>query len=175
MKYTITEDRHPEYVAFRIMAAEDCEALNIKSGDLGGFISKKENLSEEGNAWVFGDSAVLGDSVVSGDAIIKDNAVINNVIVGLDSSISNVTISDAVFSNKVRVYGKKNSIVISDKSLKYLSITATKFTEDTDVVIGYSTFLGNIPAFQDFIKTDRVCDEDKELLEKYLEVIMTRF
>lgn len=33
---------------------------NIKSGDIGGWIEKKENLSHDGNAWVYGDARVSG-------------------------------------------------------------------------------------------------------------------
>lgn len=37
---------------------------NIKSGDIGGWIEKKENLSHDGNAWVYGDAQVYGDARV---------------------------------------------------------------------------------------------------------------
>ena len=41
---------------------------NVVKGELGGYIEKKENLSEEGNAWVSGNAQVYGDAWVSGDA-----------------------------------------------------------------------------------------------------------
>jgi len=47
---------------------------NVVKGELGGYIEKKENLSEEGNAWVSGNAQVYGDAWVSGDARVSGNA-----------------------------------------------------------------------------------------------------
>ena len=50
---------------------------DVKEGDLGGWIEKEENLSQEGNTWVYGDATVcdnarVGDNAwVCGDAEIK--------------------------------------------------------------------------------------------------------
>ena len=41
---------------------------NIKSGDIGGWIEKKENLSHDGDAWVYGNAQVYGNARVFGDA-----------------------------------------------------------------------------------------------------------
>jgi hypothetical protein len=41
---------------------------NVKIGDLGGYIEKEENLSQEGNAWVSGNAEVSGNAKVSGNA-----------------------------------------------------------------------------------------------------------
>ena len=45
-----------------------------KKGELGGFIEKEENLSQEGDAWVSGDARVSGDAQVSGNACLKSDA-----------------------------------------------------------------------------------------------------
>ena len=56
---------------------------DVKSGDLGGFIEKEENLSHDGDAWVggnayvYGDAQVYGNARVSGNARIYDNARIS--------------------------------------------------------------------------------------------------
>ena len=44
---------------------------NVKKGDLGGWIEKEDNLSQEGDCWVFGDAWVYGDarSIVTGKQI----------------------------------------------------------------------------------------------------------
>ena len=47
---------------------------NIKSGDIGGWIEKKENLSHDGNAWVYGNAQVSGDARVYGDAQVSGDA-----------------------------------------------------------------------------------------------------
>ena len=41
---------------------------NVEKGELGGFIEKEDNLSHDGNAWVYGDARVSGDAQVYGDA-----------------------------------------------------------------------------------------------------------
>lgn len=41
---------------------------NIKKGELGGFVEKEGNLSQDGNAWVYGNARVYGDAWVYGDA-----------------------------------------------------------------------------------------------------------
>ena len=51
---------------FRIKAL--IEFGNVKAGELGGFVEKEENLSQDGNAWVYGNARVCGDACVCGDA-----------------------------------------------------------------------------------------------------------
>ena len=46
----------------------------INIGNLGGWIEKETNLSNEGNAWVFGNAEVSGDARVFGDAEVSGNA-----------------------------------------------------------------------------------------------------
>ena len=41
---------------------------NVEEGELGGYVEKEENLSNDGDAWVYGDARVSGDAWVSGDA-----------------------------------------------------------------------------------------------------------
>ena len=51
-----------------------------KEGELGGYIEKEENLSQEGDAWVsdnaqvYGNAEVYGNAWVLGDAWVSDNA-----------------------------------------------------------------------------------------------------
>ena len=40
----------------------------VKVGDVGGWIEKEENLSDDGDAWVYGDAKVSGNAWVSGNA-----------------------------------------------------------------------------------------------------------
>ena len=46
---------------------------DVKKGELGGYIEKEENLSENGNAWVSGDAWVSGNAWISGDVWISGN------------------------------------------------------------------------------------------------------
>ena len=45
---------------FRIKAL--VEFGNVKEGELGGFVEKEENLSHEGDAWVYGNAKVYGNA-----------------------------------------------------------------------------------------------------------------
>ena len=47
---------------------------NIKEGDLGGFVEKEENISENLEAWVYGDAKVWGNAEVCDNAKVCDNA-----------------------------------------------------------------------------------------------------
>lgn len=53
---------------------------DVKAGELGGYVEKEENISQDGNAWVFGDAKVSGDARVydnawvCGDTWVCDNA-----------------------------------------------------------------------------------------------------
>lgn len=39
---------------------------DVKAGDLGGWIETEENLSHEGNAWVYGQACISGQARISG-------------------------------------------------------------------------------------------------------------
>ena len=64
----------PECGMLRIIALKDFS--NVKKGDKGGLIEKEENLSQEGNCWVYDEATVSGNAWVSGDAVIADYACI---------------------------------------------------------------------------------------------------
>ena len=47
---------------------------DVKAGDLGGYIEKEENLSQDGISWVFDNACVLCNACVHDNAQIYDNA-----------------------------------------------------------------------------------------------------
>ena len=69
---------------YRIKATTDFG--DVKKGEVGGYIEKKENLSHLGNAWVsdnarvtgnaevYGNARVTGNAEVTGNAVVSDNA-----------------------------------------------------------------------------------------------------
>ena len=59
---------------FRIEATEDIEKRGVKTGDIGGYVEKEENLS--GDAWVYGNARVYGDAEVCGNARVYGDAKI---------------------------------------------------------------------------------------------------
>ena len=60
----------------------------VKAGDLGGWIEKEENLSQDGNAWVYCNAMVYGNARVYCNAIVYGNAwVYGNAMVGGDAEV----------------------------------------------------------------------------------------
>ena len=62
---------------FRIRACIDFITTScgeVHAGDLGGYIEKENNLSQNGKAWVFGDAKVFNNAEVFGDAEVWGNA-----------------------------------------------------------------------------------------------------
>mgnify|MGYP001102167317 CR=1 FL=1 len=47
---------------------------NVEKGELGGFIEKEDNLSHDGDAWVYGNAQVSGNARVYGNAQVSDDA-----------------------------------------------------------------------------------------------------
>ena len=61
---------------FRIMAIRDIPEINIKKGDLGGWVDNQDALSQDGNCWIFNNAMVVNKlgGQVSGNALIYGNA-----------------------------------------------------------------------------------------------------
>ena len=96
----------------RIIALKDF--FKIKKGEEGGLIEKEENLSQEGDCWVFKDAMVFGDAEVYDNAIVwgfakvsgnakvyGDAMVYNDAMISDRASIS----GNAMVSDCVNVYG----------------------------------------------------------------------
>ena len=47
---------------------------DVKAGELGGYVEKEENVSQDGNAWVYGNAEVSGNARVTGNAEVSNNA-----------------------------------------------------------------------------------------------------
>ena len=50
---------------------------DVEKGELGGFIEKEDNLSHDGNAWVYGNARVFGNAQVYGNARVYGNAQVS--------------------------------------------------------------------------------------------------
>ena len=58
----------------RIRAVADIAAIDVKAGDVGGWIEKENNLSVIGNAWVGGNAMVSGNAMIEGNARVSGDA-----------------------------------------------------------------------------------------------------
>jgi len=103
MKYELTNEsiNHLGKTLYRIKALKDFN--NVKKGDLGGYIEKESNLSQEYNAWVSGNAKVFGNAMVYGYARVYDNAMVYG-----DARVYD----NARVSGNAKVYG--NAMVYGD-------------------------------------------------------------
>lgn len=83
------------YNLYRIRALKDFE--DVMAGDLGGYIEKEENLSQEGNCWVSDEARVYDNAKVSGSAEVYGNTKIYN-----DAEVS----GSAKVYDEAQVFGK---------------------------------------------------------------------
>ena len=84
-KYKLRKDlviEYGYYTLYRIEALNDFS--NVKKGDLGGFIESEDNLSQEGDCWVYDKAKVFGKAKVYDNAIIRANARISVSYTHLD-------------------------------------------------------------------------------------------
>lgn len=73
-KYKLTKETKEVdgHILHRIQALKDFG--NVRKGELGGWIEKEENLSQEGNCWVYDEAMVFGNARVTGNAQVFGNA-----------------------------------------------------------------------------------------------------
>ena len=74
----------------------------VGKGQLGGYIEKEENLSHDGNAWVYDNALVYGDALVSGDAMVSGDARVSGNAMVYDNAMVS---GDAWVSGNARVSG----------------------------------------------------------------------
>ena len=98
-KYKTEKD--PETGLLRIIALKDFS--NVKKGDKGGWIESEENLSQEGDCWVYKDAWVCGDARICDNAKVWGGAkVYENARVSENAWVyGNVRVF-----GEARVYGK---------------------------------------------------------------------
>lgn len=100
-KYILTEETKEVggRILHRIQAVRDFDA--VQKGDLGGWVESEENLSHDGdcwifdngrvfdNGWVFGDGKVFGNGEVYGNGRVSGNGkVFGNAKIGFNAYIS---------------------------------------------------------------------------------------
>lgn len=96
---------------YRVKALKDFS--NVKKGDIGGFIQSENNLSHNGNCWIYNDAIVGDDTRIVENAVIRDRAVVcDNAVVYGNAQIlnyaqvwGNAEVSgEAVVRNSANVY-----------------------------------------------------------------------
>lgn len=75
-KYKLTEEsiNYCCRTLYRIESLKDFSI--VKKGDKGGYIEKEDNLSQEGDCWIYDNAKVYDKAKVFGNAIIADNVLV---------------------------------------------------------------------------------------------------
>lgn len=145
-KYKLRKDlviEYGYYTLYRIEALNDFS--NVKKGDLGGFIESEDNLSQEGDCWVYDKAKVFGKAKVNGYAEVYDEAQLQwkARIHEYAKVYGRAEIKDnAVIGGSAKVYGQAEiggNVEVDDNAevYKYARI------EGNVVVYGNSKVYGN--------------------------------
>jgi hypothetical protein len=74
MKYKLTNNTK-RWLGVTLFQIEATASFGlVAKGTLGGYIEKESNLSQNGNAWVYGNALVSGNAQVYGNAQVSGNA-----------------------------------------------------------------------------------------------------
>jgi hypothetical protein len=95
-KYEFTGETkiHVDVKLHRIRALVAIAAIGVAAGDLGGWIEKEANLSQDGNAWVSDNARVLDNAWVSDNAWVFGNARVTRKVCVLLGFPHTVTVTD---------------------------------------------------------------------------------
>ena len=161
---------------FRIKAL--VEFGDVKAGELGGYVEKEENVSQDGNAWVSGDARVYGNAWVHGnakvydDAWVSDNAkvfdnaeVYGNARVSGDARVSgNARVSgDARVSGNAWVYGDADYALVQGFGTEFRCTTFYR-GKNKKIMVNCGCFHGDLEGFRKQVKETRNGKIAKEYL-----------
>ena len=114
---------------YRIRALKDFS--DIKAGDIGGWVCSEDNLSQNGNCWIYDNAKCLDDARVYYNAKMYDNAIMyddaimydnsrmfNNTIMYNNSRIFNNAkmYDNAMMYNKTRMF---SNAIMGDNAIMY--------------------------------------------------------
>ena len=107
-KYELTNETIIFYgkKLYRIRALKDFG--NVNKGELGGFIEKEENLSQEGICWIFERAKAYDSVLICDNARIYDNAhIYNNAKIGGNAIVCNTALvtGNALVCGNAQVWG----------------------------------------------------------------------
>ena len=151
---------------------------SVAAGEVGGYIEKEVNLSQDGNAWVFGNAWVSGNAEVCGDAEVFGNAkvfgdakVFGNAKVFGDAEVcGDAWVSGNAILRRGSTETATDYIVIGPQGSR--RSFATLHLPSNTVCTG--CFVGDLNEFKVAVSTSHNpnhCDDCKSFNEQYQRVI----
>ena len=148
---------------------------NVVKGELGGFIEKEDNLSHDGDAWVYGDAQISGDAQVSGNAQVYGDAwVYGNAQVSGDAQVygdawvyGNAQVSgDAQVSGNAQVSGDEDYAVVEGFGRHFRATTFFR-CKDKILRVQCGCFYGDLAQFREIVKKTH---GDSKYAKEYLAI-----
>ena len=156
---------------------------DVTAGDLGGYVEKEENLSHDGNAWVFGNAKVsdnakvFGEARVSGEAWVSGEAkvfgeakIFGNARVFGEARVS----GNAWVFDEARVSGNTDYLCFTGLGSCNRNTTFFK-CRDGHIHVSCGCFSGNLEEFETKVKETH---GDSKYYKEYLaclEVVKIHF
>lgn len=125
---------------FRIKALIDFG--DVKAGELGGYVEKEGNVSQDDNAWVSDNALISGNAWVSGDALISGNTRV---------------------SGDARVSGNADYALVQGFGIKFRCTTFYR-GKNKKIMVNCGCFHGDLEEFRKQVKETRSGKIAKEYL-----------
>ena len=153
MKYKLLKDTGIPYgdeTIYRIQALKDF--AYVHTGDIGGYVASEDNLSQNGNAWIYDDAKAIENSRVSDNAKLEDKAILKGHAKAMDNStVANL----ATASGHAELHGNSwlGSHTTLSKNAKlfdstfvgdFASITGNVTCHDKSFICGDAMLSGNV-------------------------------
>ncbi|WP_375612427.1 MULTISPECIES: hypothetical protein [unclassified Bartonella] len=137
-KYEFTNETKQvgDVTLYRIRALRDFG--DVKAGDLGGFIEKEDNLSHDGNCWVYDKARVFQNARVYENGKVKSFFV---DVYGDAQIYGNAIFEGMTINDYCEVYGNahiQDTVVIEGNAKIYdnASVSDNAYISDTSVICG---------------------------------------
>lgn len=153
-KYELVKEDKIEWLGrtlYRIRALKDFG--DVKKGDIGGYVEKEENLSQEGTAWVYGSATVCDSARVCGSATVYDSAVVYGSAMVCDSATvygSAMVYGSATVCGSARIKADEDYMFFG--SFGSMGRTTTIYRTETGCEVKCRCFKGTLDEFRAKVK-----------------------
>lgn len=169
-------------VLHRIKALKDF--ADVRKGDLGGWIESENNLSHEGNCWIYDEAMCYNKARVYDNGSLHNYAVASKyALVHDNAALYNCAyIENAYLMDNAKAYGKThiydahigNNAVLKETA-DYIHINGvidiTSYMSDGEIMISLVGYRGAI----DEIDIKDFSRKDKDYYEKFIELFKSYF
>lgn len=155
---------------FRIKALIDFG--DVKAGELGGYVEKEGNISQDGNAWVYDDARVSGNAWVYGNARVSGNTWVydNAKVYGNAKAYGDAKVygnawvcGDARVSGNAKVYGNADYALVQGFGTEFRCTTFYR-GKNKKIMVNCGCFHGDLEGFRKQVKETRSGKIAKEYL-----------